>query len=368
MTNLATKKNTFQSLGSYKPEDCIFLLKEIDPVYETVENKERLIQNGVMHYSEMVNRESAPSQVYLDLFYAMMALYKTRLASEIMCLAQLIKEERGQNITLVSLARAGTPIGALLNRALNGYLGCTSVHYSISIIRDRGIDSNALQSILNSGHADASIVFVDGWTAKGVITHELHTAVKAFNQQFKVAIPAKLYVISDIGGTADVQATFDDYTIPSALLNATVSGLVSRSILNTQIHAHDYHGAVVYEHLREHDRSNWFLDHISGEFSLENKAPRINESKQERQAITKAYLDSLSTKYQVGDINRIKPGIAEATRVMLRRVPDLLIVREIGHQDTLHLEQLANEKGVAVVCDPAMPFGACSLIKDVSKE
>jgi hypothetical protein len=52
---------------------------------------------------------------------------------------------------VVSLARAGTPMGALLARALR-WLGRTDVrHYSISIIRDRGIDENALAFILRNG-------------------------------------------------------------------------------------------------------------------------------------------------------------------------------------------------------------------------
>ncbi len=33
-------------------------------------------------------------------------------------------------------------------------------------------------------------------------------------------------------------------------------------------------------------------------------------------------------RYGIGDVNLIKPGIGEATRVLLRRVPRLLLLRE----------------------------------------
>jgi hypothetical protein len=42
-------------------------------------------------------------------------------------------------VVIASLARAGTPIGVLLLRTLRAQ-GVPAVHYSISIIRDRGID------------------------------------------------------------------------------------------------------------------------------------------------------------------------------------------------------------------------------------
>ena len=51
--------------GSYQPDDVTFLLREmnIDPT-ETAE-KERLIQSGEKHYSEMVSMERAPSPAHL---------------------------------------------------------------------------------------------------------------------------------------------------------------------------------------------------------------------------------------------------------------------------------------------------------------
>ncbi|WP_067517290.1 cysteine protease StiP family protein [Endozoicomonas ascidiicola] len=351
--------------GSYSPEDCLFLLKPVSANYKSVEDKERLIQQGTLHYSQMIHRESEPSDIYTELFYSMLSTYKSRLAEQVMRLALEITQRRTGPVTLVSLARAGTPFGVLLYRALTRHFDRESTHYSISIIRDRGIDAVALDYLLSKGHLPESFVFIDGWTAKGVITEELKKSVVAYNVANSVNISSELFVISDIGGTADVAATYDDYAIPSALMNSTVSGLVSRSILNEQIGRNDFHGCVVYDHLREHDLSGWFVDQVSAELSLDRIAPLLSVPRQERREITTNFLNTIMSEMRVSDLNRVKPGIAEATRVMLRRVPDLLIVQQSGHPDIAHLERLAVEKSIQVIERADMPFGACALIRDV---
>lgn len=351
--------------GSYAPNDCVFLLKKIDPHYVTIADKEKLIQSGKLHYSQVIHEEKAPSVKYLNLFYELTDKYKIQLAGEVVTLADKIVKHKSDNIVLVSLARAGTPIGVLLKRAIEKIYKKNVFHYSISIIRDRGIDENALDFILSEGHQPNNIVFVDGWTAKGVISNELKKAINKYNSQRNINVPYQLYVISDIGGTANVCATFEDYAIPSSLLNSTVSGLVSRSILNDMIDKNDFHGCVYYSHLQNHDLSNWFIDQISKNFHELKVSTSTAISSKTRYEKTQKFLNFISNKYHVSDINRIKPGIAEATRVLLRRVPDLLILRNIGCSDSLHLEQLAEEKNVDIVEMNDMPFGACSIIKDV---
>lgn len=358
-------------IGSYAPEDCLFLLKPLNMQYHTVAHKEALIQSGAMHYSEMIHKEQAPSAVYVNLFEQMLTRYKKRLAEELINLAAKIHHHRPEgHIAILSLARAGTPIGVLLNRALKKIFNRHSTHYSISIVRDRGIDTNALQYVLAHNHQDQDIAFVDGWTAKGVITRELHQAVAKFNAEYNRQVSKELYVVSDIGGTADHCATTDDYTIPSALLNATISGLISRSVLNDQITENDFHGCVRYDFLKPHDKSQWFVDQVFQAMRVAHEqgfTPQITtDNIIERRQHANNFLKSVQSQYHVSDINRVKPGIAEATRVLLRRVPDRLLLQRLGNADTLHLEQLAKEKNVPIIETPNMPFGACSLIKDVA--
>ncbi|XKH58723.1 cysteine protease StiP family protein [Halomonas sediminis] len=362
--------------GSYRPEDCEFLLTPIDADYVSIEEKERRIQSGKAHYSEMIHREAPPSAEYLALFERLCNHYTQRLAGEIRELSAQIVADVGQSdspITLVSLVRAGTPVGALLRRALVTHERQPCHHYSVSIIRDRGIDSAALDYLLDEkGVAPERLFFVDAWTAKGVITRELRQEIERYNAQRerlgKSTLPVRLVVVSDIGGTADMAATYKDYAIPSGILNATVSGLVSRSVLNDQVPDGAFHGCVLYDDLAEHDQTQAFIERISAAFPAEITVQngRSDERRATQQALMGEMLDVLKSRYGVTDINHIKPGIAEATRVILRRVPALLIVRDEHHPDVQHLLLLAAEKIVPVHIRYDMPFHACSLIKTLT--
>lgn len=365
--------------GSYLPDDCRFLLTPIETEFVSIEEKERRIQSGEAHYSEMIHREPAPSEDYLRMFETLCERYGKRMAGEVSLLARELVADYGHSaspITLVSLVRAGTPAGALIRRAIIEYEGQACNHFSISIIRDRGVDTVALDYLLDEVGVDSKrIVFVDAWTAKGVITRELRQDMVRYNtarkSQGKSTIPTRLAVISDIGGTADYAATCDDYAIPSGVLNATVSGLVSRSVLNHQIPEGGFHGCVFYEELQGQDHSQSFIDRIAGHFSdaAPEGAIRLQDSDRYRQqALMQEMLALIQKDYCISDINHIKPGVAEATRVMLRRVPAMLLVRDPEHPDVEHLFRLAEEKQVPVVEDPRMPFHACSLIKFMTKQ
>ena len=79
-------------------------------------------------------------------------------------------------------------------------------------------------------------MFVDGWTGKGVIAAELRRAVTSFKRGHGAELDPGLYAVADLCGAAAFAATSDDYLIPSSVLGATISGLVSRSILNDDGH------------------------------------------------------------------------------------------------------------------------------------
>ena len=98
-------------------------------------------------------------------------------------------------LVLVSLARAGTPIGVLIKRYLSFKYQINIPHYSISIIRGRGIDETAIDYIFEH-HPGAKIQFVDGWTGKGAITNELDEACLNYNATHANKIDANLAVLS----------------------------------------------------------------------------------------------------------------------------------------------------------------------------
>ena len=350
--------------GSYRAGDVSFLLKPL-PLqgFVDVADKEYLIQSGQRHYSEMLSPESLPSARYLRVFREACAANTARMAADCLALAALIAERRSGPVTLVSLARAGTPVGVVLNRLLPAAFGRASTHYSVSIIRDRGIDQVALEHILAQGHAAESIVFIDGWTGKGVISRELAAAVAEFNARRGTAIDAGLYVLSDLAGSAACAASCDDYLIPSSILNATVSGLISRSILNESIGPGDFHGCVYYQQFEEHDQSQAFADDVTAQALALPRQAAAASDKAQAAAMSRAYMAAALQQHGIGDANMIKPGIGEATRVLLRRTPRLLIVRDAAAPEVAHLLLLAQEKNIPVTVDAALPYHAVSLIR-----
>ncbi|MDF1582232.1 MAG: cysteine protease StiP family protein [Methyloprofundus sp.] len=356
--------------GSYSADDVQILLKVIALPDTSVQEKERRIQQEQRHYSEMLSHESLPSAQYMQLFHRAMQDNQMQMASDCLGLAQKISERRKGDIVLVSLARAGTPVGVVLKHTLSQYFQRKVSHYSLSIIRDRGIDENALNYIL-ARHADSSIVFVDGWTGKGVIARELKHSIADFNQRYQWHIDSGLYVLVDLAGVAAVAASAEDYLIPSSILNATLSGLISRSVLNADyIDAQDFHGCVFYQQFAEADLSQWFVTQLLGciaqlRLRVEYDQPAEIDCIALQQQ-SKAFIAHLKQQYQISDENRIKPGIGEATRVLLRRVPDLVLLRDKDDAAVVHLSILAKEKQVTVQYQADLPYRAVSLIKDVS--
>lgn len=355
--------------GSYRPEDVEFLLTPIAQVaLHDVEEKERLIQSGARHYSEMLTPEQLPSGEYLQLFADALARNAARMARDCLHLAAHLAARSPGPVVIASLARAGTPVGAIVKRLLEQRFNHRAHHYSISIIRDRGIDWVALDHI-RSRHDDAQIVFVDGWTGKGVINRELQSAIAAYNAARQAHVQPHLYVLADLCGVAHYAASYDDYLIPSAILNATVSGLVSRSILNEQIGPGQFHGCLFFEQFRTNDLSIAFVDEIVAQAHRlplpagDDANAAAQARRDECRRVSAAFMAAAGTTHGIANPNYIKPGIGEATRVLLRRLPDLLILRDADEADVAHLQRLALERGVPVEIDPTLPYSAVSLIR-----
>jgi hypothetical protein len=284
-------------------------------------------------------------------------------------LAGQIIATRPEGITLVSLARAGTPVGVLLKHVLKQYFKTDVAHYSVSIIRDVGIDQNALRFILQH-HAPESLVFVDGWTGKGVIAQQLASSLADFAVSDGVTIPAELYVLTDLSGSAAVAASSEDYLIPSSVLNSTVSGLVSRSVYDPHTTgADDFHGCVYYQHFSDHDLSAYFIEVMLDCVEQVWGSGEIESSvicRQQLQAVSQKLLQDLTETYGISHINYIKPGIGEATRVLLRREAQRLLLRDLNAQATQHLRWLAKSKSIPIAVFSDLPYQAVALIKEIN--
>ena len=363
-------KNWTPFTGSYSLNDVQFLLKPMTMPDTPIHIKEALIQSGKKHYSEILTHESLPPDEYLPLFYRAMTLNQDRMAEHLLLLAEGILTTRPQGITLVSLARAGTPVGVLLKHVLKRYFNCQVEHYSISILRDVGIDQNALRTILQN-HAPESLVFVDGWTGKGVIARQLATSLQAFAVSDGIHIPAELYVLTDLSGWATVAASSEDYLIPSCILNATISGLVSRTVYDKQTASPtEFHGCLYYEQFAQHDLSNYFIDAILARVDRTRQSFRsglgvLPHNRHQLQKLSQQFLQWIAGKYGITRQNYIKPGIGEATRVLLRREAKLLLLQNLDSEATLHLRWLAESKSIPVTVFKDLPYRAVALIKEI---
>ena len=231
-------------------------------------------------------------------------------------------------------------------------------HYSISIIRDRGIDRNAIEFILKKHRAE-SIQFVDGWTGKGAIYKELRKEISFFE-----GVSDELAVLADPAFLTNLCGTHEDIMIPSSCLNCTVSGLLSRTFLrNDIIKENDFHGAAFYKDLILEDRTYEFIDYIEKKFQY-NLKPKPDE--QGNLGIEE--VERISEIYRIENINYIKPGIGETTRVLLRRVPWKVLIdsRFKDSRELEHIVQLVREKSVDVEYMHLNNYKCCGLIKQFS--
>ena len=125
--------------SSYKKEDVTILLKDITGMVlpQPTQERERLIQSGV-HYCEMLPIEYKPSAKYLEAYQEALKHYAKPTAKAVAALAGKVAAKYGNKVVLVSLARAGIPIGILLKRFLQTAFHIQAPHYAISIIREIG--------------------------------------------------------------------------------------------------------------------------------------------------------------------------------------------------------------------------------------
>lgn len=356
---------------SYLPEDVTFLLTPIRIATTEVAEKERLIQSGHAHYSEMISQERRPDARYLAIYEQALDRHLPRIAADIARLAHRLVQDidegtLGQQLSLCSLVRAGIPYGVLLRRTLTR-LGVDVAHYGVSIIRDRGLDRVAMAKVC-AERPEADILFIDGWTGKGAISGELGRAWQAITGQ-----PARLVVLADPSGHAWLAGSFDDWLIPSGILGANVSGLISRSILRPDlVGANDFHAAMTVDHLADIDRSRDFIDRVMAGVEEALKTTAAADRDPARSAGHRAQAAScvkaIATLYQVDNLNRIKPGIAEATRAVLRRRPHKVFLSDAQDPDLAALIHLCQQDAIDIEVNANLtgPFRAITLIEKVS--
>ncbi|MFJ9891661.1 phosphoribosyltransferase [Streptomyces sp. NPDC091287] len=356
--------------SSYAAEDVGWLLQDLsDTELEApTEEREEAIQSGGAHYAESLPVEYQPSAAYQALFTAALETSAARIARAVGTVTETVLAERGPRPVLVSLARAGTPVGVLMRRWAQHRHGLDLPHYAISIVRGRGIDATALRW-LAAHHDPADVVFVDGWTGKGAITRELAAAITEFETSGGPAgFDPEISVLADPGGCVRTYGTREDFLIPSACLNSTVSGLISRTVLRADlVGPDDFHGGKFYRELADSDVSGLFLDTIAARF--DEVAGQVEAEAKELLAADRAptwegwaAVERISEEYGIHDVNLVKPGVGETTRVLLRRVPWKILAKRGAGADLEHIRLLAEQRGVPVEEVDDLPYSCVGLI------
>ncbi|WP_406395691.1 phosphoribosyltransferase [Streptomyces sp. NBC_00887] len=352
------------AFSSYAPDDVGWLLQDLsDTVLEApTEEREEAIQSGGAHYAESLPVEYQPTPQYQELFKTALDSSAARIARAVGTVTETVLAERGPRPVLVSLARAGTPVGVLMRRWAQHRHGLDLPHYAVSIVRGRGIDANALRW-LAAHHDPADVVFVDGWTGKGAITRELAAALEEFD-----GFNPEIAVLADPGGCVGTYGTREDFLIPSACLNSTVSGLISRTVLRSDlVGPDDFHGAKFYRELADSDVSGFFLDTVAARF--DEVADAVDADAKEMLAADRAptwegwaAVERISEEYGIHDVNLVKPGVGETTRVLLRRVPWKILAKRGAGSDLDHVRLLAEQRGVPVEEVGELPYTCVGLI------
>ncbi len=350
--------------GSYK-DDCIFLLKDISDIVSevSVEEKEKIIRSGIS-YSETISKEDKPTKAREEDFFKMLKEHGQKIADYVAKISEAIYKEKGNDLIIVSLARAGTPYGILIKKYLRYKYDVEIKHYSISIIRGKGIDYNALKYIFKN-HPKAKVQFVDAWTGKGSIIRELEKSIEIFNRENNKNIDNSLAVIADPAKLSKFYGTREDIAIPTSILNSTVSGLVSRTILSDKyIKDNEFHGAKMIDYLKEYDYSQLYIDRISKLFRRNIKD--LDFKKQDRE-----YAKDVTTKikeiYNIDDINLIKLSVGEASRVLIRRKAKMLLLKDISDQSVRQLVNIAREKKLEIKEYKDSDYKAIAIIEGKDK-
>jgi len=358
------------AFSSYAPDEVGWLLQDLSDVTleAPTEEREEAIQAGGAHYAESLPVEYQPSDHYQELFRSALDGSAARIAQAVGVVTETVLAERSPRPVLVSLARAGTPVGVLMRRWAQHRHGLDLPHYAVSIVRGRGIDANALRW-LAAHHDPSDVVFVDGWTGKGAITRELADAIEEFEASDGITgFDPEIAVLADPGSCVRTYGTREDFLIPSACLNSTVSGLISRTVLRADlVGPNDFHGAKFYRELAGADVSVDFLDAVSARFddvtdTVDALAKELLSADRTPTWEGWAAVERISEEYEIHDVNLVKPGVGETTRVLLRRVPWKILARAGAGADLDHVRLLADQRGVPVEEVAELPYTCVGLI------
>lgn len=129
---------------------------------------------------------------------------------------------------------------------------------------------------------------------------------------------------------------------------------------------YDFHGAKFYRELAGSDVSVDFLDAVAAHFPdvADAACAQAKELATDRTPTWEGWaaVERISEEYEIHDVNLVKPGVGETTRVLLRRVPWKILARAGAGTDLDHVRLLAQQRGVPVEEVDELPYTCVGLI------
>jgi hypothetical protein len=128
-----------------------------------------------------------------------------------------------------------------------------------------------------------------------------------------------------------------------------------------------FHGAKFYAALADADVSGAFLDAVSDRFTavagrVAADWPAAAAAEREPTWAGWRAVEAIVDRYGVGSVNLVKPGVGETTRVLLRRVPWLVLARRGAGADLDHVRMLAEQRGAPVEEVDDLPYACVGVV------
>ena len=132
------------------------------------------------------------------------------------------------------------------------------------------------------------------------------------------------------------------------------------------------HGCLFYNDLHAFDHSRELIEQVNQQRQKQlqqrdTSAPAVwpEHARQQQQQLAARVIARVAERFDVQQPNRIKPSLAEATRAVLRRVPERVLLREAGDPQTRLLRHLAAAQGapIELLGDAIAPYRAITIIQ-----
>ena len=338
--------------STFPEEECVCLLKDLTGQMEPVsfEEKLRYLKSGGKSY-DIICRDDIRTEEELTYIRRLIDIHAPAVARKTAILSEKLYLCKEKKPVLVSLARGGIPYGVLCGRYLRKYYQYSAPHYVISLVRGVGFDENALEYILGQ-HEDKDIVFVDGWTGSGYLTDQLKLYVNKFNSDHGTHIVPEMAVVADLAEVCRLNGTTEDVFLPSACLNAEVSGLISSICINKKyISVKDFHGCIFMDEMKASDLSVYYADTVSAAFQKSETACEMDLRKGAEQngflykSARAAILEQLGF---VPD-TKVRLGIGESFRALFRQPLACIVVNNENDPDVRYLIESAAAKKIKIL-------------------